>query len=211
MNNKIDTFIFDLDGVLVDACDWHYDALNYALQKNNFSSISIEEHNNLYNGLPTKTKLKMIGLSENEIEAVSIDKQNITLDIIKEKCLRDKGKISFLNYLKEKNIKVGCVTNSIKKTTMAMLCNSGIIDFIDEIITNEDVRIPKPNPEGYIKMLNSLKSSPETTIIVEDSQKGIEAAVKTKCFLWIVKNATMVNKENLSLYLSINNLEIRDG
>lgn len=208
-NEKIETFIFDLDGVLVDACEWHYEALNSALLKNGFPIINTEDHKNIYNGLPTRTKLKMLGIEEIDIKKISEDKQSITLDIIKNKCERDRGKISFLNNLKNKRIKIGCVTNSIRKTTMAMLFNSGMIDFIDEIITNEDVKKPKPDPEGYFSMMQRLEASPNKTIIVEDSIKGIEAASKTKCNLWVVKNANGVDDENLSIFLSINKLELR--
>ena len=60
--------LFDLDGVLVDACDWHYLSLNRALEEVVGFSIDREEHTTTYNGLPTKVKLEMLGLDEEQSE-----------------------------------------------------------------------------------------------------------------------------------------------
>ena len=62
ITNKIECILFDLDGVLVDACDWHYEALNSSLISFGFSPITREEHLHKYNGLPTKIKLEMLNI-----------------------------------------------------------------------------------------------------------------------------------------------------
>ena len=54
----IKVVIFDLDGVLVDTKEIHYLSLNQALVKYNFKEITYDEHNKIYDGLPTKEKLK---------------------------------------------------------------------------------------------------------------------------------------------------------
>jgi beta-phosphoglucomutase len=80
----IKAILFDLDGVLVDACDWHYLALNRALEEVVGSSISREDHVTTYNGLPTKVKLEMLGLNEEQSNKVWQLKQDYTLDTIRE-------------------------------------------------------------------------------------------------------------------------------
>jgi beta-phosphoglucomutase-like phosphatase (HAD superfamily) len=150
----------------------------------------------------------MLNLNPEQIDVVSKDKQYITLNVIHEMCLRDKSKIDFMSFLKSHGIKIGCVTNSIKKTTIAMLSNSGIIDFIDKIITNEDVGVPKPDPEGYIKCMESFSALPQETIIVEDSEKGVMAASKTNSHIWVVKNAKSVTVDDFNMFCSFNSFEI---
>ena len=54
---RISVVLFDLDGVLVDATEWHYEALNRALRLFGFD-ISRYEHLSAYNGLPTRKKLR---------------------------------------------------------------------------------------------------------------------------------------------------------
>ncbi len=53
----IKAIIFDLDGVLIDATQWHFEALNKALHLFGYT-ITEEEHKNFYNGLPTRKKLE---------------------------------------------------------------------------------------------------------------------------------------------------------
>ncbi len=52
--------IFDLDGVLVNTKMIHYNALNFALQKYEKIQINFEDHLKIYDGLPTKEKLKIL-------------------------------------------------------------------------------------------------------------------------------------------------------
>ena len=58
-NKKIKAVIFDLDGVLVEAKEWHYLALNKALKHFGFKIDRIE-HLTTYDGLPTKVKLNRL-------------------------------------------------------------------------------------------------------------------------------------------------------
>ena len=55
----IKAVVFDMDGVLIDATDWHFHALNQALSLFGLE-IEYEEHLSQFNGLPTKSKLKIL-------------------------------------------------------------------------------------------------------------------------------------------------------
>ena len=61
-DSKLQLVIFDLDGVLVDACEWHRVAFNQALREISDYEISEQEHIEIYNGLPTAKKLDMLNL-----------------------------------------------------------------------------------------------------------------------------------------------------
>ena len=54
----IKAIIFDMDGVLIDAKEWHYEALNNALQLFGYK-ISREDHLATFDGLPTREKLRL--------------------------------------------------------------------------------------------------------------------------------------------------------
>jgi len=60
---RISCVLFDLDGVLVDATEWHYVALNRALGLFGFD-ITRYEHLSDYNGLPTRKKLQMLSVEK---------------------------------------------------------------------------------------------------------------------------------------------------
>jgi len=205
MNVKL--VIFDMDGVLVDACDWHKGALNKALLELCNYQISEKDHYSTFNGLPTKTKLKklsdlgIIDKDPNMHKKINDLKQEKTIDIIKEQAEYDLSKVELISWLKNNNIKVACFTNSIRKTAELMLEKSGVLPELDMLVTNQDVEKPKPAPEGYNKIVNHFKFRPQDVIIVEDSPKGIEAANATGCKVIKVDNATQVHTENMRRYI----------
>lgn len=189
--------IFDMDGVLVDACEWHKEALNESLMEIRGISISDHDHYTIYNGLPTKIKLKKLYdlgfLLESDIQKIEDLKQKKTIDIINNNADKRQEKIELLQFLKNNNYIIACYTNSIRNTAELMLEKTGILHLFDLLITNQDVKNPKPDPEGYNKIINFFKLTPKDTIIIEDSPKGIEAATKTGSVVIIVKNPDEVD------------------
>lgn len=191
------TILFDLDGVLVDACDWHYEALNRSLSEMGFSTISRHDHLSTYNGLPTRIKLDMLGIPLDIAHRINDTKQKHTLDIIRENAISMKDKISLHSYLKEQGAKIACVTNSIRETATAMLVATNQIQYIDLLVSNEDVKRNKPYPDCYNFAIQSLGVDPSLCLCVEDSAKGIEAAEASIAkYTWRVKDTTEVTKEN---------------
>jgi len=194
----IKCILFDLDGVLVDACDWHYEALNAALISSGYNPISRTDHIEKFNGLPTKVKLSMLDIPESKLAKINQLKQKHTIDIITNTATVMQEKIELHEYLKSKNIKIGCVTNSIKETTEHMLKYTGQFKYMDIIITNEDVQKNKPYPDCYNLAIHQLKINPENVMCVEDSEKGIQAARSSLAgHLFVVKDTHDVNIHNI--------------
>lgn len=203
--------LFDLDGVLVDACDWHYLSLNRALKSIGINPISKQDHVAKYNGLPTAVKLDMLGLNKDECDLVWKLKQDYTLETIRKNSRHQSEKIQLLRYLKDHGIKIGCVTNSIRETTNEMLSRTGQIEYFDLILTNEDVVNNKPSPDCYNLAVNKLDINPNNCIIVEDSPKGIKAAessVVPNRNIWIVNNSNDVNLSNFIKIVGRENNEL---
>lgn len=199
---KIEAILFDLDGVLVDACDWHYKALNLALADAGYPIIDIEDHLAKYNGLPTKVKLKMLGASDQISDEINKNKQKYTLNIIKNTAKFMPEKIELHEHLKQQGIKIACVTNSIEETAKEMLIATGQMPYIDLLVSNEQVQRNKPHPDCYNHAIKILGINPANCICVEDSVKGIEAAMTSvagRC--WVVSGTKEVTKENYFKYL----------
>lgn len=189
--------LFDLDGVLVDACEWHYEALNQALVESGYPAISREDHVSTYNGLPTRMKLQMLGVPEKKLGFVEAQKQTITLDIIGRNAKMMPEKAEMHRFLKSKGVKIACVTNSIAFTARKMLESTGQMEFIDVLVTNEMVERNKPYPDCYNLAIDRLEVDPLKCICVEDSPKGIQAAVASRAgHLWVVTDTTKVTKDN---------------
>lgn len=194
---KIKLVCFDLDGVLVDAPEWHYQALNKALTEVCSISISREDHESTYNGLPTKQKLDLLGLTPEEKSRVYELKQEYTVKAIEENAYFDDGKVKLHSNLVDKKISIAVVTNAIRETAELMLVRTGQMKFINYLVSNEDVQNCKPHPEGYWKAMSLFGVSPRETLIVEDSDKGFEAAIQTTAHVCRVKNPSDVTWENI--------------
>jgi beta-phosphoglucomutase len=181
MNKSI---IFDMDGVLIDARDWHYEALNLALEVFGLE-ISYAEHLEQFNGLSTRQKLEIISeihmLPVELHQVISNTKQDRTLRIAAEKCFPMAQHLILFDLLRNKGYKIGVYTNSIRQTAEAMLEYAGLLSKIDVLITNQDVEAPKPNPEGYLLACNRLQVLPQDTYVVEDGEYGILAAESAGC------------------------------
>ena len=175
----ITAVLFDLDGVLVDATEWHYESLNRALALFGFD-INRYEHLSAYNGLPTGTKLEMLTVEKGLPRAlhglIKRLKQVYTKEEILSKCWPVFEKEYMLSRLRREGYVLGVCSNAIRETMTLMLERSGVLRYFDLVLSNEDVTNPKPNPEIYLKAMERLRVQPDQVLIVEDAPHGIEAA-----------------------------------
>jgi HAD superfamily hydrolase (TIGR01509 family) len=195
----IKLIVFDLDGVLVDAKGIHFDALNDALGKE--YEISWAEHLSTYDGLKTNQKLEMLskqkGLPTELHKEVWDNKQKYTLQMLKE--LKPNQTLqSVMSTLSEDGYKLAVCSNSIRKTVLTVLSKLGIMEFMDLVISNEDVMNSKPHPEMYWKAISKMGCLPNETLIVEDSPYGLLAASRSNAYILRVKNPQEVTYTNIT-------------
>ena len=198
-NNKL--VIFDLDGVLIDSRDVHYDALNNALKKIDPKFvITRDEHLSKYDGLGTTKKLNMLtelkGLPVEYHDQVWKEKQKETIDILKN-LSQNKTAISIMEQLKKDNWKIAVASNSIRETIITALNAIGVLQHVEYIVSNEDVKHHKPYPEMYWKCMTALNALPQNTIILEDSHIGRQGAMSSGANLYGIKDADDLNKDKL--------------
>ena len=197
--NKIKAILFDLDGVLVDAREIHYEALNNALARFNFT-ITRDEHLSTFDGLPTKKKLQLLtekkGLSTELYDKIWQAKQEETLKILNR--LEPDLRISnILKILKERGYKIAVCSNSIRESTKIMLLRRGFLEHVDFFLSNQDVIAPKPSPEIYLKTMIQFGVKPKECLIVEDSHIGRQSALDAEAHLLGVKDSSDVTLESI--------------
>jgi beta-phosphoglucomutase len=199
--------IFDMDGVLIEAKDWHYDALNRALGVFGHN-ISRYEHLVTYDGLPTIIKLDMLtrerGLPRKMHDFINELKQKYTLELVHINCKPRFNHEYALSRLKADGYKIGCASNSVKDSVNIMLSKSNLYEYMDVIYSAQDVENPKPSPDMYDQAILSLGLEPQECLIVEDNENGIAAAKASGAHLMAVKEVDEVNIDNL--YNRINSI-----
>lgn len=196
--------IFDLDGVLIDAKNIHYNSLNTAIESTAGKeyTISFEEHLHTYDGLKTYQKLNLLTknkqLDKNLYENIWNKKQELTLSEFR-KITPNNNLIKIFEYLKNKNTIIACCSNSIKRSVLLALSKLNIIEYFNIIISNEDVKHSKPHPEMYWKAMSQAGVLPEETLIIEDSPPGLLGASRTRANIFRVKNTEDLTLEKFIL------------
>ena len=201
--------IFDLDGVLIDSRDMHYEALNRALAAiDQEYVINREEHLSTYDGLPTARKLNLLtenkGLPVDKHQQVWEDKQKATLDIFGE-LEHDYELMHYFKQLKDKGYQVAVASNSIRNTVKLVLLRLGLLEFIDYHMSNEDVHRNKPFPEMYWQCMTACNALPKNTVILEDSHIGRQGALDSGAHLVAIENRNDLNQEKIDKIIKILN------
>ena len=200
MSKKIKAIIFDLDGVLVEAKDWHYEALNTVLGLFGYN-ISRYDHLVTYDGLPTVKKLEMLSREKDMPlglhEFINELKQKYTLELVYAHCKPRFYHEYALSRLKNSGYKIGCASNSVRDSIDIMLDKSNLKKYMDITLSAQDVDNPKPFPDIFISAMKKLKLDPDECLIVEDNANGIKAAKDSGANVLVVKEVDEVNIENI--------------
>jgi beta-phosphoglucomutase len=197
---KIKAVIFDMDGVLIEARDWHYKSLNKALGLFG-TEITRYDHLVTFDGLPTKKKLEMLslegGLPLKLHNFINDLKQEYTWEIVYTTCKPIFHHRYALSKLKNDGYVLSVCSNSVRKTIELMMERGGLMPYLDFFLSNQDVIKGKPDPEIYIKAINRLGFEPNECLIVEDNQNGIKAALASGAHLLKVENPDDVTYQNI--------------
>lgn len=203
MLNKVELVVFDLDGVLIDSKELHYEAFNEALRSiSSEFEITPREHATKYDGLSTMKKLEMLrqekGLKPESFEQIWKLKQEITVSMLGEIKI-DKALVEFMQYLDGKNLNLAVASNSVRNTIDIVLRNLGIDKHFSLILSNEDVTSPKPHPEIYWRIMTHFCVLAQNTVIFEDSYVGRLAAQRSGARLIPVDNRNDLTWEKIKL------------
>ena len=197
---KIKAVIFDMDGVLIDAKEWHYEALNRALGLFGYT-ITRYDHLVTYDGLPTRKKLEMLSKEQNlpvELHSfINEMKQRYTMEIVHSKCKPVFNKEYAMSMLKADGYKIGVASNSVRNSIVTMMEMSDLTKYIDVIVSNQDVKEGKPNPEIYLKAIDGVGVKPEECLVVEDNINGIKAGQAAGAHVMQVETVNDVTYDNI--------------
>lgn len=202
----IKAIIFDMDGVLIDAKEWHYEALNKALKLFGYE-ISRYDHLVTYDGLPTSQKLEMLsmerGMPKKLHRFINDLKQKYTVDKIFTDCHPLFVHEYALSNLKADGYHLAVASNSIRNTVDLMMQKSSLLSYLDFFLSNQDVKKGKPDPEIYEVAIAKLGLKPEECLIVEDNKNGIQAAKAAKAHVMEVMTVYDVNLENIRRHIEL--------
>ena len=196
----IKAVLFDMDGVLVEAKEWHYEALNRALDLFGMA-ISRYDHETTFDGIPTSRKLEILsierGLPRELHGFLNEMKQRYTTEMVHTLCKPRFAQERALSTLKAMGYRMSVCSNSIRSTVQLMMDKANLSQYLDLMVSNEDVSKPKPDPEMYCKAMAHFGLSPDECLVVEDNENGIKAAKASGAHLLVVQDVSQTSINNI--------------
>ena len=184
----IKAVLWDNDGVLVDT-----EKLFFEATKNTLASVGVELSRELF---VEYSLIKGVGLRE------YLTHYNLSLGLYES--LRKKRSIEYSRLLETKtelieginqtlkflhdHYKMGIVTSSRKQHFEIIHKNTNILKYFKFVLTREDYRNSKPDPEPYLKGLDMIDVKPEECIVIEDSARGLKSANRAGIFCLMIPN-----------------------
>jgi HAD superfamily hydrolase (TIGR01509 family) len=176
---KIKAILFDMDGVLIDGRDLHYDALNAALAPFGMP-ISRDAHLATFDGLSTRQKLltlsETMGLPVGLHGIIHNLKQRHTQTKINLHCRPVFHHRYMLARLRREGYRLALCSNSVRASVDSMIRCAGIVEFFEFTLSNEDVDNAKPAPDIYLEAARRMNLAPAECLAVEDNANGIASA-----------------------------------
>jgi beta-phosphoglucomutase len=183
----LEAVIFDFDGVLVDSEKLHYQAFNRVLNKFNFQ-LSLRDYYDKFLGLSDLELLQVVdkerrlSLSNQQFDSVLGEKAQIFKEMAATEAGIIDGVREFLKMLAESKIPMAICSGALSPEIEMILNGAGLRNYFEAIVSAEQVKRGKPDPEGFslaLKLLNKkLKKSTRAgnCVVIEDSRWGLEAA-----------------------------------
>ncbi|AAY79521.1 beta-phosphoglucomutase [Sulfolobus acidocaldarius DSM 639] len=191
---KVKGVIFDLDGTLANTALIHKEAWEKALDR-----LGIKSDVKIDNLLGRKSSdIAKLLAPNNWSELINI-KNQIYVELVKEKASPTPCALDLLSYLRKKEIKTAIVTSSNKLSSGSVLKKLGITSEV--VLTGDDVINSKPNPEGINKALSLLYLDGRDVIGVGDTEVDVEAYYKAGLGgIYLVKSGVPFREEVVKMY-----------
>lgn len=154
--------------------------------------MSLKKNANLIIKLKNNGIIDKNELNENIMKEVYIEYEKKFMELLDE----NEVTLNFelLKQLKSKGLRLALVSTSRRKFIEILLSKLNIKDMFEIVISREDVKNLKPDPEAYNKALSLLNISCDNCIAIEDSERGIKASkganIKTIQVNDFIKNKT---------------------
>lgn len=193
MNYK--AILFDMDGVIIDSEPLHAAAFKATLLHHG-KDLTDAQYKEYFAGKTDKDGFERYFESINETVDLALimnEKTQKYLQISAKQLEAYPGVISLIKELSVTH-QLALVTSSSSAEVDVALQTLGITNAFEVVISADDIKNGKPDPEGYVKALEQLAVAKEECVIVEDSPSGVKAGKAAGVDVIAVTNTHMGDK-----------------
>lgn len=179
--------IFDFDGVIADSEGLHYKALNTVFNRYGVN-VPKEIHWQKYLGYTDLENIEAVnrdydmGMDDAKIQQMIAEKKVVFDELASTGSIIINGVETFIQRLIDGGVRRAICSGALRSDIELMLAGTSFKDAFEIVVTADDVRHGKPDPEGYLMVLDKLNKKGQETIkanqcvVIEDSHWGLEAA-----------------------------------
>ncbi|MDB5118945.1 MAG: HAD-superfamily hydrolase [Sphingobacteriales bacterium] len=179
MNPSKKAFLFDLNGTMIDDMEFHAKAWYRILNNDLGAELTYEEVKNHMYGKNSELLVRIFGkdhFTDEEITTLSIEKEKGYQNEYFPHLRLIDGLDGFLEKAKEHQIQMAIGSAAIPFNINFVVDNLNIRHYLGAIVSADDVKDSKPDPETFLKAAELLKVDPSNCIVFEDAPKGVESA-----------------------------------
>jgi len=204
--------IYDLDDVMVNSYGLHVKATGLVLSE---QGVQLDQKT-----LSEKLKSKLLGRRVIEVIRILVShfklkidpkalfqrREEIFLRLAREELGLMPGVKESLNLFRNEGYKTAVASSGTKELINLVLEKFGLFHLFEEIVTAEDVRKGKPDPEVFSVAVKKLVFKPEECVVFEDATNGIKAAKKAGCKCIAIKNPHVPEQDLSKADVVVNSL-----
>jgi len=179
--------LFDHDGVLVDTELWYYRAGARALADIGFTMDEDQYLRDMNQGLATWAQARAAGVDEETIGRQREVRNGYYQEYLRTERIEIDGVVEALAELAT-YARMAIVTTARRVDFDVIHEGRHIRRFVEFVLTREDYRLAKPHPEPYLTALKRFGATPQETLVVEDSSRGLSSAVAAGIDCAVVHN-----------------------
>jgi len=199
MNNRKSAFLFDMNGTMIDDMEYHIIAWHRILNELG-AGISLERMKAECYGKNDELLERMLPgkFTQAEKEKMSVEKERKYQEEYRPKLALLPGLHQFLDKAKGADIPMAIGTAAIMLNVDFTLDGLNIRSYFNMVVSADDIKASKPDPETYIKCAAALNIAPADCIVFEDSPKGVESAARAGMKAVVI--TTMHSAEEFAAY-----------
>ncbi|RZL14940.1 MAG: HAD family phosphatase [Pedobacter sp.] len=185
---KPKAFLFDLNGTMINDMEYHTMAWHSIMNEDLGADLAYETVKKEMYGKNHEVLERVFGkdkFSPDEVEKLSIDKEKRYQEGYFPHLALIDGLDKFLDRAKASNIAMAIGSAAIPFNIDFVVDGLNIRDYLAAIVSADDVKISKPNPETFLKAAKAINIAPADCLVFEDAPKGVESALNAgmKCMV----------------------------